>query len=72
MPQIVLLLAIPLTPVLLAALLFLSARAEAWFLSPRALVLSTVRARRATPEYAEEMVARQFAEILERRERVTT
>ena len=48
----------------LSALLYLSAVAERQFLSPRAVVLSTVRARRSTPEYAEQMVAKQFEELL--------
>jgi hypothetical protein len=58
---------IPTTLVLLAAVLFLSAFVERRFLSPRAVVLSTVRARRSSPEYTEEMVARQFEELLRRR-----
>jgi hypothetical protein len=60
---------VPLTPLLLVGLLFLSERAEARLLSPRALVLSTVRARRSSPEYTEAMVARQFSEVLARQER---
>jgi hypothetical protein len=58
---------IPTTLVLLTAVLFLSAFVERRFLSPRAVVLSTVRARRSSPEYTEEMVARQFEELLRRR-----
>jgi len=68
MPYVVLA-SVFLTPLLLATLLFLSCRAEAWLLSPRALVLSTVRARRSSPEYTEAMVARQFADMLARQER---
>jgi len=49
---------------LLAAILALSALAEQHFLSPRSLVLATVRARRTTPEYAEAYVARQFELLL--------
>jgi hypothetical protein len=67
--SLLLLASIPLTPLLLGALLYYSARAEEWFLSPRALVLSTVRARHSTPEYAEAVVAREFAELLTRQER---
>lgn len=62
-----LLLSVPMTLLLLAGLLFLSAVVEQRFLSPRAVVLSTVRARRSTPEYAEAMVAQQFEELLKRR-----
>lgn len=61
-----LLLSIPLTFVLLTGLLYLSAMAERRFLSPRAVVLSTVKARRSTPEYTEAMVAKQFEELLSR------
>jgi hypothetical protein len=61
-----LLLSIPLTVLLLAGVLFLSGVVEQRFLSPRAVVLSTVRARRSTPEYAEAVVARQFEDVLKR------
>lgn len=56
--------AIPGTVLLLAAILALSALAEQRFLSPRSLVLATVRARRTSPEYAEAYVARQFEVLL--------
>ena len=59
-------LAIPMTMVLLGGVLFLSATVERRFLSPRAVVLSTVRAKRSTPEYTEQLVARQFEELLRR------
>jgi len=65
------LLSIPATVVLLAGVLFLSAVVEERVLSPRAVVLSTVRARRSSPEYAETMVAKQFEDLLRRRETVT-
>ncbi|HEX2039165.1 MAG TPA: hypothetical protein VHF47_05455 [Acidimicrobiales bacterium] len=58
------LLVIPGTLLLLAAVLYLSALAEERFLSPRSLILSTVRARRTSPEYAEAFVARQFERLL--------
>lgn len=61
-----LLLSIPLTFVLVTGVLFLSAVVEQRFLSPRAVVLSTVKARRSTPEYTEAMVAKQFEELLKR------
>ena len=60
------LLSIPVTVMLLAGVLFLSGLVEQRFLSPRAVVLSTVRARRSTPEYTEALVARQFEELLKR------
>jgi hypothetical protein len=62
-----LLLSIPVTVLLLAGVLFLSALVEQRFLSPRAVVLSTVRARRSTPEYTETLVAKQFEDLLRRR-----
>jgi hypothetical protein len=62
-----LMLSIPMTVVLLAGLLFLSAFVERRFLSPRAVVLSSVRARRSTPEYTEALVAKEFEELLRRR-----
>jgi hypothetical protein len=62
-----LMLSIPVTVVLLAGLLFLSALVERRFLSPRAVVLSSVRARRSSPEYTEALVAKEFEELLRRR-----
>jgi hypothetical protein len=64
--MLLLALSIPITVLLLAGVLFLSAFVERRFLSPRAVVLSTVRARRSSPEYAEAMVARQFEDVLRR------
>lgn len=58
------LLTIPGTLLLLAGVLWLSALAEERLLSPRSLILSTVRARQASPEYAEAMVARQYERLL--------
>jgi hypothetical protein len=60
------LLSIPATVLLLGGVLYLSAAVEERFLSPRAVVLSTVRARRSSPEYAEAMVAKQFEDLLQR------
>lgn len=62
-----LMLSIPITVLLLAGVLFLSAVVEQRFLSPRAVVMSSVRARRSTPEYTEHLVAKQFEELLRRR-----
>ncbi|HUP70572.1 MAG TPA: hypothetical protein VM142_12280 [Acidimicrobiales bacterium] len=56
--------AIPGTVMLLAAILALSALVEQHFLSPRSMILGVVRARRNTPEYAEQFVARQFDRLL--------
>jgi hypothetical protein len=64
--MLLLVLSIPVTVLLLAGVLFLSAFVERRFLSPRAVVLSTVRARRSSPEYTEAMVARQFEDVLRR------
>ncbi len=57
---------IPGTIALLAAILFLSALAEQRFLSSRSIVLGAVRARRNTPEHAEAVVAREFERLLGR------
>jgi hypothetical protein len=65
--MLVLVFSIPVTLLLLGGLLFVSAFVEERFLSPRAVVLSTVRARRSTPEYTEAMVAKQFEDLLRRR-----
>lgn len=59
-----LLLATPGTFLLLSGVLYLSALTEERLLSPRSLIVSTVRARRASPEYAEAFVARQFERLL--------
>ncbi len=59
-----LLLSIPGTLALLVAVLYLSAVTEERLLSPRSLILSTVRARGSSPEYAEAFVARQFERLL--------
>jgi hypothetical protein len=60
-----LLLAIPGTLLLLTAVLYLSAMAEERFLSPRSLILSTMRAKHTSPEYAEVFVARQLDRLLQ-------
>ena len=59
-----LLLFVPGTVGLLAAVLFLSAMAEQRFLSPRSMILGVVRARRSTPEQAEALVAREFERLV--------
>ena len=59
-----LLLFVPGTAVLLAAILWLSDLCEKRFLSPRSLIIGVARTRRNTPEYAEEFVARQFERLL--------
>ena len=64
-----LLLSIPATPVLLGAVLLLSAKAEERFLSPRSLILGVTRARWNSPEYAEMFVARQFERLLKEHQR---
>ncbi|MGH9165241.1 MAG: hypothetical protein ACRDZW_07010 [Acidimicrobiales bacterium] len=64
MPTTVMLLSLPLTVALLAAVLALSALAEQHFLSPRSLVVSVVRARHNTPEFAEAFVARQLEQLV--------
>lgn len=59
-----LLLAVPGTCAFLGGVLYLSAVAERRLLSPRRLILGAARARRSTPEFAEEFVARQFERLL--------
>jgi hypothetical protein len=59
-----LVLGIPGTPLLLAALLYLSGKVEERLLSPQSLVLSATRARRTSPEYAEAFVASQLDRLV--------
>ena len=59
-----LLLSIPAMPLLLGAVLFLSAKVEDRFLSPQALILGVARARWNSPEYTEMFVAKQFDRLL--------
>ena len=59
-----LLLLVPGTPLLLAAILWLSDLCEKHLLSPRSLIIGVVKTRRNTPEYAEEFVARQLERLL--------
>ncbi len=58
------LLLIPGTIALLAAILFLSDVAETRIVSPRALILRAVSARRTTPENAEALVAAEVERLL--------
>jgi hypothetical protein len=64
-----LLLSIPAMPLLLGAVLFLSAKAEEHFLSPRSLILGVTRARWNSPEYAEMFVAREYERLLRNSQR---
>jgi hypothetical protein len=63
------LLTIPGTLLLLSAVLFLSAKAEDRFLSPRSLIIGVTKARWNSPEYAEMFVARQFERLLREHQR---
>ncbi|CAA9248021.1 MAG: hypothetical protein AVDCRST_MAG50-2086 [uncultured Acidimicrobiales bacterium] len=47
-----------------ALILVLSSVVEHRFLSPQSMIVSAARSRRAAPEYAEVMVAREFDRIL--------
>ena len=60
----VLLMFVPGTVALLAAVLFLSALAEERFLSSRSLIVGVVRTKGNTPEYAEAFVAKEFDRLL--------
>jgi hypothetical protein len=64
MPWWLLLLSVPLALLIPCGLLVLSAQAERRILSPQSLIRSTARARRATPELAEALVAREFERLL--------
>ncbi|HEX4978512.1 MAG TPA: hypothetical protein VFV35_00460 [Acidimicrobiales bacterium] len=59
-----LLLAVPMALVLISGLLALSAALERQVLSPRAMILSAARSRRAQPEFAEAFVAREVERLL--------
>jgi hypothetical protein len=58
------LLTIPATPLLLWALLSLSATVEDRVLSPQSLVAAAARSRASDPDYAELFVARQLAPLV--------
>ena len=64
MPSWVLLLALPVALGIPCLLLLLSDLAEKRVLSPQSMILSTARARRSTPELAEQLVAREFERLL--------
>lgn len=56
--------ALPTALAIPALVLVLSSVAERRFLSPQSLIVSAAKARRAGPEYAEVMVARELDRIL--------
>lgn len=64
MPSWVLLLALPVALGIPCLLLLLSDLAEKRVLSPQSMILSTAKARRSTPELAEQLVAREFERLL--------
>lgn len=64
MPVPVMMLSIPATVLLLAAVLVWSTVAERRVLSPRALVFRVVQARRTTPDFVEAFVARECQHLL--------
>ncbi|MEO6120948.1 MAG: hypothetical protein ABIW46_08655 [Acidimicrobiales bacterium] len=66
MPLPAMLLSIPLTVVLLATMLALSAGVERHVLSSRSLVIRVVRARHTSPDFVEAVVAREWAPLLAR------
>ncbi len=63
MPGAWVVLFVPGTLALLAAILFLSALAEE-FLSPRSLIVGAVRSRRNSPEQAEALVVREYERLI--------
>ncbi|MFP5327675.1 MAG: hypothetical protein ACLGHT_09375 [Acidimicrobiia bacterium] len=62
--EIPLLLAIPGALLALCGLLALTAMVEQRVLCPRSMILSTARARKVSPEYAEAFVARETERLL--------
>ena len=62
-------LAVPAALGLLALLLALTTWLEQWVLSPRAIILSAARARRASPGHVEALVAEQCDQLLDRTDR---
>jgi hypothetical protein len=64
MPTWLLLVLLPTALLIPCAVLLLSDLAEKRILSPQSMILSTARARRATPELAEALVAREFERLL--------
>ncbi len=67
MPVVVMMLSIPATVLLLAAILVWSAMAERRVLSPRALVFMVVQARHTTADFADAFVARECRHLLAQR-----
>ena len=59
-----LLLAVPVVFLVLCGLLALTVIVEQRILHPRSMILSTARARRVSPEYAEAFVARETERLL--------
>jgi hypothetical protein len=60
----VLLLVVPGALLALAALLVMTAVVEQRVLCPRSMILSTARAKHASPEYAEAFVAKEVERLL--------
>ena len=59
-----LILLVPAALLLMCGLLGLTAWLEESVLSPRALILKTLRTRRAEPEHVERLVAEQYEKVL--------
>jgi hypothetical protein len=64
MPSWLLLVLLPVALAIPCVMLVLSDIAERRVLSPQSLILSTARARRSSPELAEQLVAREFERLL--------
>ncbi len=64
MPAWLLVLTLPVALAIPCLLLVLSDLAEKRVLSPQSLILSTARARHASPDQAELLVAREFERLL--------
>jgi hypothetical protein len=59
------LLTVPAAFIVLGGLLWLTVLVEQRVLNPRSMILTTVRARGVSPEYAEAFVASEFERLLE-------
>jgi hypothetical protein len=64
MPSWLLLVLLPVALGIPCVMLVLSDIAERRILSPQSLILSTAKARRSSPELAEQLVAREFERLL--------
>jgi hypothetical protein len=60
---------VPGTIVMILGMLLLTVYAENHLLSPRSIILHVAKARKAPPEHAEQLVAREFERLLRESQR---